>query len=92
LKIYKSPDTEQISAELTQAGGNTLPYEIHKMINSIWNKEELPQKWKESITVPIYKMRDTNGCSNYREISLLEATKIFDRIFLSQGSQKMQTK
>jgi hypothetical protein len=33
--------------------------EIQKIINSIWNKEEFPQQWKESIIVPFYKM----GCS-----------------------------
>jgi len=27
-------------------------------INSIWNKKEVPQQWKESIIVPIYKMGD----------------------------------
>jgi hypothetical protein len=28
--------------------------ETHKLINSIWNKEELPLQWKESIVVPIH--------------------------------------
>jgi hypothetical protein len=32
--------------------------EIHKLINSIWYKEELSQKWKVSIIAPIYKMED----------------------------------
>jgi hypothetical protein len=26
---------------------------IHKPINSVWNKEELPDQWKESIIVPV---------------------------------------
>jgi hypothetical protein len=47
-------------AELIQAGVNTLRSEIHKLINSIWNNEELPQKWKESIIVPIYENGDKN--------------------------------
>jgi hypothetical protein len=34
--------------ELVQAGGNTLHSEIHRHINSIWSKEELPKQWKES--------------------------------------------
>jgi hypothetical protein len=34
--------SDQISAELVQAGGETLMSEIHELINSIWNKEELP--------------------------------------------------
>jgi hypothetical protein len=33
LKRYKSPDIDQIPAELIQAGGNTLHSEIHKLIN-----------------------------------------------------------
>jgi hypothetical protein len=52
LKRYKSP-TDQIAAKLIQTGGETLRSEIRKLINSIWNKEEWPQQWKESITVPI---------------------------------------
>jgi len=28
------------------------------LINFIWNKEELPEQWKESIIVPIYKKGD----------------------------------
>jgi hypothetical protein len=36
---------DQILAELTQAGGETLHPEICKLINSIWNKEEFPVQW-----------------------------------------------
>jgi hypothetical protein len=52
LKKYKSPGSGQILAELIQAGGETLVSVIHKLITSIWNKEELPDQWKESIIVP----------------------------------------
>jgi hypothetical protein len=38
FKKYKSPGSDQIPAELIQAGGETLRSEIHKLINSIWNK------------------------------------------------------
>jgi hypothetical protein len=44
LKSYKSPSTDQIPAELIKARGETLCSEIHKLICSIWNKEELPQQ------------------------------------------------
>jgi hypothetical protein len=43
LKSYKYPGTDQIPAELIKAGGETLYFEIHKLIFSMWNKEELPQ-------------------------------------------------
>jgi hypothetical protein len=39
LKKYKSPGSDQIPAELIQAGGETFQSEIHKLINSIWSKE-----------------------------------------------------
>jgi hypothetical protein len=42
--------------------------EIHELMNSIWNKEALSEEWKESITVPIYKMGDNPDCCNYRSI------------------------
>jgi hypothetical protein len=37
------------------AGGEILLSAIHKLINSVWNKEELPDQWKESIIVPVHK-------------------------------------
>jgi hypothetical protein len=51
LKKYKLPGNDQIPAELIQARGEMLLSVIHKLINSIWNKEQLPDQWKESIRV-----------------------------------------
>jgi translation initiation factor 2B subunit (eIF-2B alpha/beta/delta family) len=50
LKKYKLQGSDQIPAELIQARSETWS-EIHKLINSIWNEEELSGQWKESITV-----------------------------------------
>jgi len=44
LKRYKLPGIDQIPAEIIKAGGRTIPSEIHKLLNSIWNKEELPEE------------------------------------------------
>jgi hypothetical protein len=55
LKSHKSPGTDQIPAELIKAAGRIIWSEIHKHIISIWNKKELPEQWKESVIVPIYK-------------------------------------
>jgi len=49
---------------LIKAGCRTICYEIHKLIISIWNKEELPEEWKELIIVPIYKKGDKTDDSN----------------------------
>jgi hypothetical protein len=37
--------------------------QIHKFYNYIWNKEELPDRLKESIIVPIYKKGDKTDYS-----------------------------
>jgi hypothetical protein len=85
LKKYKSPGSDQIPALLIQAGGEILLSEIHKLINSVWNKEKLPDQWKESIIVPIHKKCDKTDCNNYRRISLLSTSyKIVSNI-LSEG-------
>ena len=55
---------DQILAELIKAGDKTIRFEIHKFINSVWNKEELPGERKESIAVPVYKKGDKTDCSN----------------------------
>jgi len=74
LKRHKSPGIDQIPAEMIKAGGRMIRSETHKLINSIWNKEELPEEWKESLIVPIYKKGDTTDCSNYSGISHLSTT------------------
>jgi hypothetical protein len=58
LKSYKSPGTDQITAELIKAGGETLCSEIHRLICSIWKKEKLLQQLKESFIVPVHKKSD----------------------------------
>jgi hypothetical protein len=71
LKSYESPGSDQIPAELVHAEGEMLLSAIHKLINSIWNKLNLPDQWKESIIVPVHKNDDKTDCNNYRRISLL---------------------
>ena len=85
LKSHKSPGVVKIPAEFIKAGGRTICYEIHKLFVSIWNKELLPEEWKELIIVPIYKKHDKTECSNYSGISLLPTMyKILSNILLSK--------
>ena len=85
LKSHKSPSIDQIPAELIKEGGRKIRYQIHKLTLSIWNKEELPEEWKESIIVPIHKKGDKTDFNNYRGISLLPTTyKILSNILLSR--------
>jgi hypothetical protein len=58
LKRHNSPGIDQIPSELIKVGGRTIRSEVHKRIYSIWNREELPEDWKESVIVPVYKKGD----------------------------------
>jgi hypothetical protein len=87
LKKYKSTDSVQIPAELIQAGGEMLLSAIHKLINSTWNKEELPDQWKDSIIVLVHKKGNKTDCNSYCGISLLSTSyKILSNILLSRLS------
>jgi hypothetical protein len=68
-----------------KAEGRTMRFDIHKLIYSIWNKEELPEEWQESINVPIYKKGDTTNCNKCTGTSLLSTMyKILSNILLSR--------
>jgi hypothetical protein len=83
LKKYKSPGSDQIPAELIQAGDKMSLFAIHKLINSIWNKEELPDLLLYKFT----KKGARTDRNNYRGISLLSTSyKILSNIHLSRLS------
>jgi hypothetical protein len=85
LKNYKVPGSNQIPAELIQAGGETSWPEIHKLINSIRKKEELLHQWKKSIIVPIYKKDNKTDGNIYHGVSLLSTSyNILLNILLSR--------
>jgi hypothetical protein len=70
---------------LIKAAGGAIYSEIHKLFIFVWNKEEMPEEWKESITVPIYKNGEKTDCSNYWGVSLLLTTyKVLSNILLSR--------
>jgi uncharacterized alpha-E superfamily protein len=51
LKKYKPINIDQTSAEIIQAGCQTLLSEIYKFNNSVWNKEALYDQLKESTSL-----------------------------------------
>jgi hypothetical protein len=57
---------------------------MHSLI--VLSKKELPDQWKESIIVPIYKMGGKTDCSNYRGIKLLSTSYNILSIILSKLS------
>jgi tartrate dehydratase beta subunit/fumarate hydratase class I family protein len=61
IQLYVTLDIEQIAVEFLHVRGRA----VHKLIDSIWNEEELPQQWKDRIIVLTGENGDKTGCSNY---------------------------
>jgi len=70
-------------SRIIEVEGRKIRFQIHKLINSIWNEEGLPQECEESITVPISMKGDKIYCSNYRGIYKPTTYKILFNILLS---------
>jgi len=84
-KRHTPPGIDRMPAELVKAEGRIFRSEIHKLINSVWNKEELPEKLKESVIVPVYNKGNETDCSNCRGMSFLPTTyRILSNILLSE--------
>jgi hypothetical protein len=68
VERHKLPGFDQIPAELMQAADSTLYAETHKVFSCIWNKEELPQQWKECLCKKGKKLTvvSTEGCHCYQ--------------------------
>jgi hypothetical protein len=87
LTKFKSQGRGQIPAELIQTGGEMLLFSVQKLINSIWNEEELHDDWKESITVPGHEKCGKTDCNNYRGMTLLSTSyQMLSNILLSRLS------
>jgi hypothetical protein len=78
LKRHKSPGIDQI-----KAGCSKICSEIHKLVNYIWNKDELPEQWKKAYLYLFLRL--VIDCNNYRGISLFQLHTNFYQIFFCQG-------
>ena len=70
-------------AEMIQATGDIGTQWILDLCNVIVKEGSIPEDWKSSVVLPIYKGKgDSMVCGSYRAIKLLEhAMKVVERIF-----------
>jgi hypothetical protein len=81
LKKCKLPGSDQIPAELIQAGGETLLQFTKSLI--LFGLRRMPDQWKEPIVLPIYKKGDKTDCATM-SLSLLSSYKILSNTILSR--------
>ena len=87
LKDGKVPGGDGIPVEVWKHEGDNLFSRPHQLITNAWEVGSVPQAWKDTSIVTIYKKGDRTYCGNYRGISLLSiAGKIFARILLNRLS------
>ena len=82
----KAPGLDGIPSEVKKKGGLALKSQLLDLYNACWQKQLLPQDFKDALIVTIYKKKgDRNECGNHHGISLLSiAGKILAKIMLNR--------
>ena len=86
LSDGKAPGRDCIPAEIYKCGGDVLVTRLTELFVLIWEKQVLPQDFKDASIVHLYKKKgNRQSCDNHRGISLLSiAGKILARILLNR--------
>jgi hypothetical protein len=74
MKNNRAPGKDLIAAELIKHGGSMLRRRIHRLIEEVWETEQMPQEWSTALICPIHKKGNKLECSNYQGISFLNVT------------------
>ena len=83
MKRHKAPGLSGLVAEMIQATGDIGSQWILDLCNEIVKEGSIPEDWKSSVVLPIYKGKgDPMERGSYRGIKMLEhAMKVVERIF-----------
>ena len=72
LSDGKAPGRDCIPAEIYKCGGDVLVTRLTELFVLIWEKQVLPQDFKDASIVHLYKKKgNRQSCDNHRGISLL---------------------
>lgn len=81
LKLRKSPGPDGIGNEFVKYGGKVLAVWMHRLFQKILEEKKMPEDWKDSFTIPIFKKGDKFVPENYRGITLLNTcSKLFTSV------------
>ena len=73
MKRHKAPGLSGLVAEMIQASGDIGTQWILDLCNGIVKEGSIPEDWKSSMVLPIYKgLGNSMECGSYRGIKLLE--------------------
>ena len=91
LKNGKAAGPDGIPAELLKYGGQAMVDVMHKLIQQIWDKDEIPEEWGRAAVINLYKKGDPLQCGNYRGLSLLvTARKCYTTIIKARMNKRLE--
>ncbi|KAI5106486.1 hypothetical protein C0J45_4183, partial [Silurus meridionalis] len=82
MKNGKSVGPDDIPVEAWRCLGEMAVEFLNRLFNRILEGERMPEEWRRSVLVPIFKHKgDVQTCSNYRGIKLISHTmKLWERV------------
>ena len=85
LKNRKSPGQDGIPNELLKYGGESLIQQLTKLTQKIFYQQRIPNEWRTSTTILMFKKGDKKLTSNYRGINLLSTSlKLLTKIITNK--------
>ena len=92
MRRHKATGLSGLVAEMIQATGVIETQRILDLCNGIVKGGCIPEDWKSSVVLPVYKGKgDPTECRFYRGIKLLEhAMKVVERIFAHRIRQQIE--
>ena len=81
LKNNKAAGLDGVSSEFLKSADDIIVPFLTKLFNKMFDTGYFPEKWCQSVIMPLHKKGDHNNPDNYRGISLINVTsKIFTSI------------
>ncbi|KAK3548225.1 hypothetical protein QTP70_005145 [Hemibagrus guttatus] len=82
MKSGKAVGPDDIPVEVWKCLGEAAVEFLTSLFNRVLESERMPEKWRRSVLVPIFKNKgDVQSCSNYRGIKLMSHTmKLWERV------------
>lgn len=88
MKNGKSPGVDGLYTEFYKYSDEKTIQDLHALLVKVWETNQLPEEWKQSVVVPIPKVRNPRTINDYRPISLsCTAYKIYASWILKKLQQ-----
>lgn len=85
LSSNKAPGDDGITAEMLKALPTCAVASLTKIIQEIWDQQEMPNSWRNAVVIPLHKKGSKQEPSNFRGISLLRTTyKLLERVIVNR--------